>query len=73
MAEENLEIQQRIAELEERERKISEREKALSAKSIHRNHYDRIDVSTRTMDVIIIICVLAIAVLVVAGMFLGKQ
>jgi hypothetical protein len=70
---ENAEMQQRIAELEERERKVTEREKALAGKSIHRNHYDRIDVSTRTMDIIIIVCVLIIAALVVAGVFFGKQ
>lgn len=66
------ELRQREAELEAREQAVAAKERALDARSIKHNLYDRLTISLRTVDAIIIGCVVAIAALVALGMYFGR-
>ena len=68
------ELERRLADLEERERKMSERERAAAgAAGLRHNLYERITLSTRTIDCIIIACAVLIVLCVIVGMILGRS
>ena len=64
-------FERRLARLEARERELAERERA--AKSLRRDLYGRMNLSARTVDIIIAACAAAIVVLAVAGYFIGRR
>jgi hypothetical protein len=49
-----------------------ERLSKLEARSIKHNLYERITVSLRTVDAVIIGCAAAIIILVIVGMYIGR-
>jgi hypothetical protein len=61
----------RLARLEARERELAERE--MAAKSLRGNLYGRINLSARTVDIVIAVCAVAIVALTVAGYFIGRR
>lgn len=65
-------FQRRLAELEARELAVAARERAGEAKGLRYNLYERITLSRRTVDIIIIACAVAIVTLVAVGVYLGK-
>lgn len=66
------ELQRRLAEVEAREQELARRESALAAKAVHRNPYERLNLSEKAVNAVIIVCILAIAALIAFGLYLGK-
>ena len=71
MMDEN-ELQRRLAEVEARERAVTAREQAARVRGIRYNMYERITLSPRAIDAIIIGCAVAIVALVIVGAVMGK-
>ena len=67
------EVQNRLAELEAREKELARREAAFAAKGLRNNLYDRVNLSAKAVDAIIIACILAIILAVAVGMYLGND
>lgn len=66
-------LEKRLEALEERERNVALREQAVKVKSVHHDHYAKVDVSIGTMNKIIIALMLFIALLVALGMYMGRS
>jgi hypothetical protein len=60
----------RLAQLEARERELAERERA--ANDPRRHLYGRMNLSGRTVDIVIAVCAVAILALTAAGYLLGR-
>ncbi len=73
MTDTSSDLQKRLEELEERERNVALREHAVKARSVHHDHYGKVDVSIGTMNKIIVALMLFIALLVALGMYLGRS
>lgn len=71
MTSEEEDFARRLAQLEARERELAEREG--SAKSLRGHLYGRMNLSARTVDIVIVVCAIAIVALTVAGYFLGRR
>lgn len=63
----------RLAVIEARERELDKREKAAQAKGLRHNLYERVTVSVRTLDAVIVVCALLILILVIAGVMQGRS
>lgn len=62
----------RLADIEARERALETRERAAKARGLKHNLYERIDVSVKTLDRLIIACAVVILALAVIGAIRGN-
>ncbi len=66
-------LARRLEDIEARERALETKERAAKARGIRHNIYERIDVSVKTMDRIIIACAVVILALVLIGAIGGQS
>lgn len=66
-------LARRLEDLEARERTLETKERAAKARGLKHNLYERIDVSVKTMDRVILICAAVILALVLIGVIDGRS